>query len=162
MTYTKILRRIRENKTNYNRRKNMLMGHRDFITVQISNENTQVQVIHPELTGDKVISSAHSRFLIKKGWKGSRKNIPAAYLTGYFAGKKALEKGIDSAILYSGTRQYTQRMAAALKGAVDAGLKIPADEKTIPTNDRINGEHLKIKNDVNNIKSSIYTGADHK
>ena len=44
----------------------MLMGHRDFITVQISNENTQVQILHPELTGDKVISSAHSRFLIEK------------------------------------------------------------------------------------------------
>ena len=162
MAYTKMLRRIRENKTNYNRRKNMLMGHKDFVTVQISNENTYVQIHKPELTGDKVISSAHSRFLIKKGWKGSRKNIPAAYLTGYFAGKKALEKGIDSAILYSGTRQYTQRMAAALKGVVDAGLKIPADEKTFPTNDRINGEHLKIKNDVKNIKSSIDTGTEHK
>ena len=162
MAYTKILRRIRENKTNYNRRKNMLMGHKDFVTVQISNENTYVQIHKPELTGDKVISSAHSRFLIKKGWKGSRKNIPAAYLTGYFAGKKALEKGIDSAILYSGTRQYTQRMAAALKGVVDAGLEIPVDEKTFPTNERINGEHLKVKNDVKNIKSSIDTGAKDK
>jgi len=158
MAYTKILRRIRDSKTNYNRRKSMLIGHKDFVTVQISNENTHVQIHQPELTGDKVISSAHSRFLIKKGWKGSRKNIPAAYLTGYFAGKKALEKGTSSAILYSGTRQYTQRMAAALKGAIDAG----ADEKTFPTNDRINGEHLKIKNDVKNIKSSIDTGAENK
>ena len=162
MAYTKILRRIRDKKTNYSRRKKMLMGHRDFVTVQISNENTQVKIHKPELTGDKVISSAHSRFLIKKGWKGSRKNIPASYLTGYFAGKKALKKGTDSAILYSGTRQYTQRMAAALKGIIDAGLKIPADEKTFPTNDRINGEHLKIKNDVKNIKSSLDTGVEHK
>jgi len=53
-------------------------------------------------------------------------------------------------------------MAAALKGDSDAGLKIPEDEKTFPTNDRINGEHLKIKNDVNNIKSSIDTEAEHK
>ena len=162
MAYAKILRRIRENKTNYNRRKKMLMGHKDFVTVHISNENTQVQIHKPELTGDKVISSAHSRFLIKKGWKGSRKNIPASYLTGYFAGQKALKKGTDSAILYSGRRQYTQRMAAALKGVIDAGLKIPADEKTFPTNDRINGEHLKIKNDVKNIKSSLDTGVEHK
>ena len=162
MAYAKILRRIRENKTNYNKRKKMLMGHKDFVTVHISNENTQVQIHQPELTGDKVISSAHSRFLIEKGWKGSRKNIPAAYLTGYFAGKKALEKGATSAILYSGTRKYTPRMAAALKGITDAGVEIPADEKTFPTNDRINGEHLKIKNDVNNIKSSIDTGAKAK
>ena len=79
-----------------------------------------------------------------------------------FAGKKALEKGTSSAILYSGTRQYTSRMAAALKGVSDAGLKIPADEKTFPADDRINGEHLKIKNDVKNIKSSIDTGAKAK
>ena len=46
-----------------------------------------------------------------------------AYLTGYFAGKKALGKGINSAVLYSGTRKYTQRMAAALKGVIDAGLR---------------------------------------
>ena len=162
MAYAKVLRRIRDSKTNYNKRKNMLVGHRDFVTVQISNENTYVQIHQPDLTGDKVISSAHSRFLIKKGWKGSRKNIPAAYLTGYFAGKKALEKRTSSAILYSGTRQYTQRMAAALKGAIDAGLKIPADEKTFPPNDRINGDHLKIKNDVKNIKSFIDTGAENK
>ena len=162
MAYAKILRRIREQKTNYNRRKRMLMGHRDFVTVHISNENTHVQVIHPELTGDKVISSAHSRFLIEKGWKGSRKNIPAAYLTGYFAGKKALKNGISSAIMYSGKRQYTQRMAAALKGIIDAGLEIPADDETFPSDDRINGEHLKIKNDVKNIKSTIDTGAKSK
>ena len=162
MAYAKILRRIREQKTNYNRRKRILMGHRDFVTVLISTENTQVQVIHPELTGDKVISSAHSRFLIEKGWKGSRKNIPAAYLTGYFAGKKALKNGISSAIMYSGKRQYTQRMAAALKGIIDAGLEIPADDETFPSDDRINGEHLKIKNDVKNIKSTIDTGAKSK
>ena len=161
MAYAKILRRIRDNKTNYNRRRKMLMGHMDFVTVHISNENTQVQIHRPELTGDKVISSAHSRFLIKKGWKGSRKNIPASYLTGYSAGKKAIEKGTSSAILYSGTRQYTQRMAAALKGVMDAGLEIPADEKTFPANDRINGEHLKVKNDVKNIKSSIDTVVEH-
>ena len=78
MAYTRILRRIRNEKTNYSKRKRMLMGHRDFITVQISNENTQVQIHQPKLTGDIVISSAHSRFLPQKGWKGSRKTIPAA------------------------------------------------------------------------------------
>ena len=67
----------------------MLMGKRNFVTVQISNENTQVQIHKPELSGDKVIASAHSRYLVSKGWKGSRKNIPAAYLTGYLAGKKS-------------------------------------------------------------------------
>ena len=155
MAYSQILRRIREEKTNYRKRKTMLMGKRNFVTVQISNENTQVQIHKPELSGDKVIASAHSRYLISKGWKGSRKNIPAAYLTGYLAGKKALGKGAKNAILYSGTRKYTQRMAAALKGVVDAGLEIPADSETFPPEERIKGEHLSVKNDVLQLKSAI-------
>jgi len=155
MAYSKILRRIREEKTNYKKRKIMLMGKRDFVTVQISNENTQVQIHKPEMAGDKIIASAHSRYLISKGWKGSRKNIPAAYLTGYLAGKKAVGKGTKNALLYSGTRKYTQRMAAALKGVIDAGLEVAANSETFPPEKRINGEHLSVKNDVNQFKSTI-------
>gem|GEM_PF-6581409 len=57
--------------------------------------------------------------------------------------------------MYSGTRKYTQRMAAALKGAIDAGLQIPADVENLPSQERISGEHLKIKNDVTKVKSAI-------
>ena len=155
MAHSKILQRIRNEKTNYRKRKTMLMGKHDFITVNITNENTQVQILKPVISGDKVLSSAHSRFLIKNGWKGSRKNIPAAYLTGYLAGRKAISKGIKNAILYSGTKKYTQRMAAALKGIIDAGLDVPADSETFPPENRINGEHLKIKNDVSTFKTKI-------
>ena len=133
----------------------MLMSKRDFITINVTNENTQVQILKPEITGDKVIASAHSRFLLKDGWKGSRKNIPAAYLTGYFAGKKALSKGVDNAIVYSGTRKYTQRMAAGVKGIIDAGIKVPSSEEAFPSEERINGEHLKVKNDIATVKSKI-------
>tara|TARA_B100001750_G_scaffold130395_1_gene103684 strand:+ start:1221 stop:1643 length:423 start_codon:yes stop_codon:yes gene_type:complete len=135
----------------------MLMGKRDFISINITNENIQVQISKPEISGDKVIASAHSRFLLKDGWKGSRKNISAAYLTGYFAGKKALSKGVDNAIIYSGTRKYTQRMAAVVKGVVDAGLKVPSNEETFPSEERINGEHLKVKNDIASVKLKIDT-----
>ncbi len=133
----------------------MLMGKRDFATVQISNENTLVQIHKPEMAGDKIIASAHSRYLLSKGWKGSRKNIPAAYLTGYLAGKKAIGKGTKNALLYSGTRKYTQRMAAALKGIIDAGLEVSANSETFPPEERIKGEHLTVKNDVNQFKSTI-------
>ena len=155
MAYSKILRRLREDKTNYKKRGTMLMGKRDFITVVISNENTQVQILKPEMKGDKVLASAHSRYLIEKGWKGSRKNVPAAYLTGYLAGKKALANGVKNAILYTGTRKYTQRMAAALKGVVDAGLEVPSDPETFPPEERIKGEHLTVKNDISQVKSAI-------
>ena len=133
----------------------MLMSKRDFITINVTNENTQVQILKPEITGDKVIASAHSRFLLKDVWKGSRKNIPAAYLTGYFAGKKALSQGVDNAIVYSGTRKYTQRMAAGVKGIIDAGIKVPSSEEAFPSEERINGEHLKVKNDIATVKSKI-------
>jgi large subunit ribosomal protein L18 len=157
MAYSKILRRLREEKTNYKKRGTMLMGKRDFITVNITNENTQVQILQPGVSGDKVIASAHSRYLLEKGWKGSRKNVPAAYLTGYIAGKKALGNGAKDAILYTGTRKYTQRMAAALKGVIDAGVQVPADSETFPSDERINGEHLTVKNDISKIKSTIDT-----
>ena len=133
----------------------MLMGGRDFVTVHISNENTQVQIHKPEKKGDRVVASGHSRYLINKGWKGSRKNVPAAYLTGYLAGKKAIANGAKDAILYTGTRKYTQRMSAALKGVIDAGVEIPANEETFPPEERIKGEHLTVKNDVSQIKSAI-------
>ncbi|MDH3278163.1 MAG: 50S ribosomal protein L18 [Nitrosopumilus sp.] len=155
MANSKILRRLREEKTNYKKRGTMLMGKREFITINISNENTQVQILKPEIKGDKVVASAHSRYLLEKGWKGSRKSVPAAYLTGYIAGKKALGKGSNDAILYTGTKKYTQRMAAALKGVIDAGLKVPAGSEAFPPENRINGEHLTVKNDISQIKSSI-------
>ncbi|MDH5415879.1 MAG: 50S ribosomal protein L18 [Nitrosopumilus sp.] len=155
MAYSKILRRLREEKTNYKKRSTMLMGKRDFITVNITNENTQVQILKPGMAGDKVVASAHSRYLLEKGWKGSRKSVPAAYLTGYLAGKKALGQGAKDAILYTGTRRYTQRMAAALKGVIDAGVQVPANEETFPPKERLNGEHLTVKNEVSKIKSTI-------
>ena len=157
MAYSKILRRLREEKTNYKKRGTMLMGQHDFITVNITNENTQVQILKPGMTGDKVVASAHSRYLLEKGWKGSRKSVPAAYLTGYLAGKKALGQGAKDAILYTGTKRYTQRMAAALKGIIDAGLEVPANEETFPSEERINGEHLTVKNEVSKMKSTIDT-----
>src|SRR3989344_3391586 len=120
MPYSKILRRLRDEKTNYRRRTALLKSKRDFVTVKISNESIQ-----------------------------------AAYLTGYFAGKKALVKGGKDAILYRGTDKYTQRMAAALKGVLDAGLKIPASPEAFPSEERIKGQHLKVKNDVEKVKSTI-------
>ena len=155
MAYSKILKRIRSEKTNYRKRKIMLMSKRDFISIDVTNENAHIQVLQPEISGDKVNASAHSRFLLKDGWKGSRKNIPAVYLTGYYAGKKALSKGVSNAIIYSGTRKYTQRMAAGVKGLVDAGLQVPSSEETFPSEERINGDHLKVKNDIASIKSKI-------
>ncbi len=155
MAHSRILRRLREQKTNYKKRGTMLMGRRDFVTVHISNENTQVQVHAPRMGGDVVIASAHSRYLLAAGWKGSRKSVPASYLTGYLAGKRAVRGGAGRAIMYAGTRRYTERMSAALKGIVDAGMDVPVDPGTFPDEARINGEHLAVKNDVGAARLAI-------
>ena len=155
MAYSNILRRLREEKTNYRKRGTLLIGRRDFITVNITNENTQVQILKPGMTGDNLTAAEDSSCLTKQGSTVSTKAVPAAYLTGYLAGKKALGNGAKDAVLYTGTRRYTQRMAAALKGVVDAGLKVPADPETFPSEDRIKGEHLTVKNDTSKVKSAI-------
>ena len=46
-------------------------------------------------------------------------------------------------------------MAAVLKGVIDSGLQVPADVETLPPENRINGEHLKVKNDVSSFKTKI-------
>ncbi|GIU70708.1 MAG: 50S ribosomal protein L18 [Candidatus Nitrosocaldaceae archaeon] len=140
--YINTLKRIREGKTNYRKRKALLIGRHTFATVRISNENLQVQITKPKKDGDQVIVSAHSRELIKYGWKGSRNSLPASYLTGYLIGLKALSKGIESCILYLGNRSFSSRVAAVVKGMLDAGLSIPIDEDAIPSMDRIEGKHI--------------------
>lgn len=155
MPHSKILRRLRERKTNYRRRGTMLMGRRDFVTIHVTNENVQVQIHTPDMTGDKIVASGHSRNLLSRGWKGSRKSIPASYLTGYLVGLKAVKKGAKEAIMYAGTKRYTERMSAALKGVVDAGLNVPVDPDTFPPEERVNGEHLSVKNDVTGTKEAI-------
>ena len=37
----------------------------------------------------------------------------------------------------------------------DAGLEVPADNNTFPKEERIDGQHLTVKNDIKNVKSLI-------
>ena len=142
MSFIPLLRRIREGKTNYRKRKGILIGKHTFSTVRISNENVLVQILKPHKVGDEVLVSAHSRELIKHGWQGSRKNVPACYLTGLLAGAKAVAKGVKQCILNTGNRMYAPRIAASVKGLIDAGVSIPVDEETLPAQDRIAGKHI--------------------
>jgi large subunit ribosomal protein L18 len=137
-----LLRRIREDKTNYRKRKALLIGKHVFAAVRLSNQNVMVQMLKPGKVGDQVLVSAHSRELTKHGWQGSRKNIPACYLTGLLAGKKAAAKGVKDCILYTGKRMYAPRIAASVKGVTDAGVNIPVDGETLPADDRITGKHI--------------------
>ncbi len=142
MTYIHTLKRIREDKTNYRKRSAILIGRHLFVTVRISDQNVAAQVLRPTPTGDIVIASAHSRELAEHGWKGAFNNLPACYLTGMLLGKKALQKEINSAVLYIGKHHFTSRVAACMKGIVDAGVRMPISEESLPDEDRISGHHI--------------------
>jgi large subunit ribosomal protein L18 len=142
MGHVYTLRRIRDLKTNYRKRERLLIGRKNFMTVRISGQNVTAQVLRPETAGDKVITSVHSRELSAFGWKGSLKNIPACYLVGLLLGKKCVDKGVKQVVLYTGIRPFTSRIAACLKGLVEAGIISPHSEKTLPVNERINGAHI--------------------
>jgi len=142
MVYTSTFRRIREGKTNYRKREKLLIGKQDFVTVNVSDENVSAQLIRPDLLGDKVMASVHSNELLSYGWKGSRKNVPSCYLVGLLLGKKCLQKKITGAILYIGKRHFTTKIAACLKGLSEAGLEMPFSENIIPSEQRIQGNHI--------------------
>ena len=152
MVYNSTFRRIREGKTNYRKREKLLMGRKDFVTVNVTNQNVTAQLIRPNLQGDMVMASVHSNELLSFGWKGSRKNIPSCYLVGLLLGKRCLKKKLSSAILYIGKRHFTTKIAACLKGLSEAGLELPFPEDIIPPEQRIQGSH--IAEYANNLKSN--------
>ncbi|MCP8303943.1 MAG: 50S ribosomal protein L18 [archaeon] len=141
--YVSIMRRRREGKTNYRKRKAAIISKLPFVSIFISRKNILVQISSPQKEGDLSLASAHSRELIKFGWLASRKNIPAAYLTGLLTGLKAKGK-VDRAVLYIGLRHfiYDSRITAVAKGLLDAGVSIPIDEEALPSEDRLKGKHI--------------------
>jgi large subunit ribosomal protein L18 len=101
--------------------------------------------LKPSATGDVTVASASSRDLVKKfGWKGSTKNLPGAYLTGYYLGHLAGENNLKEAVVYSGVGRFVHgsRIASVVSGARDAGLEIAVDEESLPDEDRITGKHI--------------------
>jgi large subunit ribosomal protein L18 len=147
MAYVHTLKRIRQRK-----RSGILIGRRPFIITKISGQNISAQALKPTLTGDIVIASAHSRELIRHGWKGSMNSMPACYLTGLLLGKKSIQKGATNAVLYTGNNPFTTKVAACLKGIVDSGINIPVSKESLPGDDRVSGKH--IANYANLLKDS--------
>ncbi|MEM7816816.1 MAG: 50S ribosomal protein L18, partial [Candidatus Aenigmatarchaeota archaeon] len=126
--------------------------------IRKSLDNISVQFIRYNPNGDQTIASAFSTELKKFGWTKTG-NIPAAYLTGLLAGKKAKEKNITEAVLDLGLQASTKgsRIYAALKGVLDAGLSIPHSKEILPSDERIRGEHIskEITNQFEEVKKKI-------
>ena len=133
--------------TNYRKRLALLKSGIPRAVVRFSNAKVIVQIIEFSIKGDNVLASASSVDVAGMGWKGSKTNIPAAYLSGMLAAKKALKAGIDSAVLDIGRITPTAggRAFATLKGLVDGGLNIPHSDNLFPSDDRIDGSHISDK-----------------
>ena len=137
-------KRRREGKTNYSRRLKLLKSGKPRLVVRKTLNYIRAQIIGFEMIGDKTLAAADSKELKKHGWNFACDNTPAAYLTGMMLGKKAASKGIEQAILDSGLVKSTKgsKIYAAVKGAIDAGLDVPIDEKVLPDENRIKGMHI--------------------
>lgn len=155
-TYTVKYRRIREGKTNYKKRLQLLLSEQQRVVIRRSLKAVQIQIISYFPKGDKIDICINSRVLAKYGWLGAYNNVPAAYLTGMLAAKKALEKSIKSCICDIGNVSPVKGSVvfAALAGVIDGGLSVPVNKKVFPNEECITGKHianyakeLKLKNE---------------
>lgn len=144
-TFLTKFRRRRENKTDYKKRITMLKSGLPRLVARRYLRNFSVQLITNGKNGDITIASAFSKELSGFEWKAHCGNLPAAYLTGLLAGLRAKEKKIEAATLDIGlvSPKHGSGVFAALKGALDAGLKIAHDEKALPKQERIEGKHIE-------------------
>ena len=142
--YCTKFRRRREGKTDYHARKALVISGVPRLVTRTSINNIIAQVVVAKPKGDEVLVSAHSRELVKYGWKAPRGNISAAYLTGFLCGLKAKAHGVEEAILDIGLYRPTKgaRVFALLKGVLDAKVIVPHSEEKLPDEKRIKGEHI--------------------
>jgi large subunit ribosomal protein L18 len=157
-------RRRREGRTDYRRRLALLKSREPRVVVRRSLTNVRIQVIAYTPEGDKVLASADGRELAKLGLTGtSGKSVPAAYLTGVLAGKRAKDAGVTGAVLDLGRQVPSKgnRIFAALKGVVDAGVEVPHDEAILPDEERLKGEHIEgfDSAQVDTVKNRILGGS---
>lgn len=137
-------RRRREGKTDFRKRLRLLKAGMPRLVVRRTLTKTIVQVAEYTPEGDRVLAQASSPELAKMGWTVSSSNVPAAYLTGLLAAKRAAEAGVEEAILDGGIGKPTNggKVYSALQGALDGGLWVPHGEDVLPSEERIRGEHL--------------------
>jgi large subunit ribosomal protein L18 len=142
-SYLMPFKRRREKKTDYKKRLALIKSEKTRLVIRKSSKNITVQFIDYNAKGDKTLVSAFSTELKKFGWKKTG-NIPASYLTGLLAGKRARDKKVKEVVLDLGLQTSTKgsRIYAALKGVLDAGIKVPHSEKILPDEDRIKGVHI--------------------
>jgi len=151
-------KRRRQYKTNYTKRLILLKGNVPRLVVRKTNRYIILQIIESDDARDSVKYSVNTKELLKYGWAkdkaGSLKSIPAGYLGGFLLGKKA--KRIKRIILDTGLIPNTKgsRVYAVVKGIADSGIEIKYDDKVMPSEERIKGNHIKF-GEFDKIKENI-------
>ena len=136
-TYSMKLKRRKQGKTDYKKRLALLKAGKPWFVARVKNNEVIAQIISYKPGGDEVKASATSIELRKLGWKKHCGNKSSAYLTGFLCGKRAVNNGLKECNLDIGlhTPVTGSNVFAVLKGAVDAGVKIPHNEKCFPKED---------------------------
>ncbi len=153
-------RRRRENRTDYKARRILLTSEIPRIVVRRTNKYFILQAVESSEAQDKVIATVTSKELLKNSWDvkagGSLKSIPAGYLTGLLMAKK-IKKGEYIMDLGMTRTIKGSRVFAVVKGLIDGGLNIPANESVFPSEERLNGAHLKddVKNMIAKVKGGL-------
>ena len=138
------MRRRREVRTDYHQRLRLLKSGKPRLVARLSNRHVRAQLITPGPDGDETHAAASSEDLAEYGWEAPTGNLPAAYLTGFLAGKRALDAGLEEAVLDIGLNTATpgSKVFAVQEGAIDAGLDIPHNEDVLAEWPRNRGEHI--------------------
>lgn len=142
--YNVSFRRKREGKTDYRKRLTLLRSRSNRVVVRKSLKHIMMQIVTYKPTGDQVLVTARTGELAKQGWKGGTDNLSAAYLCGMLMAHKAKQHKITSVVPDLGMYPSIKgsKLYAALKGAIDGGLKIPMDQAIAPDAKRLRGEHV--------------------
>jgi len=157
--YRMPLKRRKEGKTDYRQRLRLVKSKKVRSVVRPSNKNVRVQFIRYNPEGDEVLAAATGEHIEELGWEQSKITQPSCYLVGYLAGKKALDQGIEEAVLDIGFNHPEKggRVFSALKGMLDSGIRIPHDPEVLPSEERIKGEHIgdSTVDDFEEVKSKL-------
>ncbi|MCP4646725.1 MAG: 50S ribosomal protein L18 [bacterium] len=142
-TYVVPFRRRKSKSTNYAKRLALVKSGKPRMVVRRSNKHVIVQLVEFDPSGDKILVSVNSKNLKKFKW-ASRRNLPTAYLAGFYAGMLGKKAGVKEFVLDIGLVPPVVGGLpfAAQKGAMDAGLASPHGEGIVDEK-RVKGAHIE-------------------
>ncbi len=145
--------------TNYPKRLKLLKSGLPRLIVRPTNRGIVIEIAEFDPIGDKILLTVTEKNLAKIDSALDGNTVPICYLTGYLAGLKAKKLKLKEAVLDTGRYNIIKggRIAAALKGFTDSGIKVPHDKSIFPDKKRLDGTHLKKKlpDTLQNLKAKL-------